>query len=310
MTSIQRFFHIFIENINVLVMHNRNYVILGVFLALALLHKNLNAQDFEVAPVVLEYTAEPGENQSKVITVRNHSNKKASFLISLADFLPSINGENKTLPPNSTKRSCANWLNINPSFFELGSGDEIQIQVGMMVPNDQYSAAWCLLYVQPTFEQSSWNADKNLGTGIRVSGRVGVLINQSPKSNTNNSIKISNLTEVTKLGEKDREFAATIENLGDKITKSKVYLIASNIKTAEEKQFSPIDFVVFPKMSRTIELTLPYILTAGSYSLAAILDYGSKYSLEGTQIIIEVKEQTTIVKPDTIGVKSDTVKVK
>jgi hypothetical protein len=288
----------------------RNYALLGVLLGLTLIHKNLVAQDFEVAPVILEYNAEPGDNQSKVITIRNHNNKKTSYLISLADFLPSITGDNKTLPPNSTKRSCANWLNINPSFFELNPGDEIQIQVSMMVPNDQYSAAWCLLYIQPTIEQSSWSADKNLGTGITVSGRIGVIINQSPKSNTNHALKISSLNEITALGDRERVFSATVENLGDKITKSKVYLIASNIKTAEEKQFPPIEFVVFPKMSRTIQLTMPTELATGSYSLAAILDYGTKYSLEGTQIIIEVKEQNLLVKPDTSGTKADTLKTK
>jgi hypothetical protein len=288
----------------------RNYILLGVILGLTLIHKNLVAQDFEVAPVILEFNAEPGDNQSKVVTVRNHNNKKTSYLISLADFLPSITGENKTLPPNSTKRSCANWLNINPSFFELNPGDEIQIQVSMMVPNDQYSATWCLLFIQPTLEQSSWSADKNLRTGITVSGRIGIIITQSPKSNTNHSLKISSLVEITGLGQKDRLFSATIENLGDKITKSKVYLIASNIKTAEEKQFPSMEFVVFPKMSRTIELRLPNELVPGSYSLAAILDYGTKYSLEGTQILIDVKEQSNYIKPDTSGIKSDTLKTK
>ncbi len=283
-------------------MLSRKSFLIGIVLSSLFIQKSLYAQDFEVAPVILEYNAEPGDNQTKVITVRNHENKKTSFLISLADFLPSITGETKTLPPNSTKRSCANWLNINTSFFELNPGDEIQIQIGMMVPNDQYSAAWCFLYIQPALEQSSWSAEKNLGAGITVGGRIGVLINQSPKSNTNHSLKISNLIEVTKQDSRERVFNATIENLGDKITKSKSYLIASNIKTAEEKQFPPIDIVVFPKMSRTIELVLPNELTQGSYSLAAIVDYGSKYSLEGTQILIEVKDQNVIINPETKGV--------
>ncbi|NOU19350.1 MAG: hypothetical protein HOO91_17475 [Bacteroidales bacterium] len=291
-------------------MYYRRYVILVVFLTLVLLHKNLGAQDFEVAPVKLEFNAEPGENQTKTITVRNHSNKKESFLIVMSDFLPSSSGAINYLAPNSTKRSCANWLNINPSFFELNPNDEIPIQISMMVPNDQYSAAWCVIYIQSAQEQSSWNAEKNLGTGMIVTGRIGLLIYQSPKSNTNHSLKISNLVEVTKLGDKERVFSATIENLGEKITKSKAYLIASNMKTAEEKQLPPSEFEVFPKLSRTIELRLPNLLVPGSYSLAAILDYGTKYSLEGTQIIIEVKEQTNIVKPDTIIVKSDTLKVK
>jgi hypothetical protein len=71
-----------------------------------------------------------------------------------------------------------------------------------------------------------------------------------------------------------------------------------------------MEFVVFPKMSRTIELRLPNELVPGSYSLAAILDYGTKYSLEGTQILIDVKEQSNYIKPDTSGIKSDTLKTK
>lgn len=275
-----------------------------------LLINKVNGQDFEVAPVKLEFDSEPGSNQTKTVNVKNHSNKKVSFIIAVGDFLPSISGERKYMAPNSTKRSCANWLNINPTFFELNPGDEVPVQIGMMVPNDQYGAAWCMIYIQPTREQTTWSADKKLGAGVMISGRIGVLIYQSPKSNTNHSVKISNLTEITKATDKERVFSATIENLGDKITKCKAYLIASNMKTAEEKQFPSIDVETFPKMSRTVEFTLPNVLTPGSYSLAAILDYGSKYSLEGTQLLIDIKDQTKAITPDTSHSKIDTVKVR
>jgi hypothetical protein len=265
-------------------------------------------QDFEVAPVLLEFNSEPGENQFKIINIKNHSNVKASFIISIADFLPSSSGEKRIMAPNSTKRSCANWLNINPSFFELNPGDEIPIQIGMMVPTDQYSAAWCMLYIQPSREQTTWSADKNLGAGVTVTGRIGVLIYQTPKSNTNNSLKISSMAEITKVGDVVRTFTATVENLGERITKGRAYLIASNIKTSEEKQFKAIDFEVFPKMSRTIKMSLPNELQPGSYSLATIVDYGTKFALEGTQIMIEVKDSGVIRNsPD---VNSDTAKVK
>lgn len=260
----------------------------------------LKAQDFEVAPVMLEFAAEPGDNQTKVVNVKNHSNKKASYVVVLADFMPTMAGERKVLPPNSTKRSCANWVNINPSFFELNAGEEIQVQVNMLVPNDQYGATWCYLYIQPTQEQSVWSADKTLGAGVVLSSRIAIRIYQTPKSNTNNSLKIGNLVESTKIGDKQRVFTATIENLGDRITKAKVYLLVSNMKTAEEKQFNPVDFETFPKMSRTVDLVLPDELPVGTYSLAAIVDYGSKNALEGTQIIIEVKEKRPTILIDTL----------
>jgi len=254
-----------------------------------LICKSLFGQDFEVAPVLLEYAAEPGDNQVKIITIKNHSNVKTSFILSITDFLPSSNGEKKVVAPNSTKRSCANWLNINPTFFELNPGDEIPVQIAMLVPSDQYSAAWCMVYIQPTTEQTSWSVDKSLGTGIKVNGRIGVMIYQSPKSNNNYSLKISNISEVTELGDKERSFSATVENLGEKITKARVYLIVANNLTLEEKQYPSVEIETFPKMSRNIVLKLPNDLKVGKYTLSMIIDYGPKFALEGSQLLIEVK---------------------
>ncbi|MGD9977893.1 MAG: hypothetical protein AB7S54_08155 [Bacteroidales bacterium] len=271
-----------------------------LILGLTSIHAVSLAQDFEVAPVRLEFDAEPATSQIKTISVKNHSSRKVSYTIALADFLPSSLGEKKTLPPNSTKRSCANWINVNPSFFELNPGDDIQLQVTMLVPGEEYNAAWCMLYIQPTREQTSWSADKTLGAGIAVTGRIGVQVYQSPRSNSNQSLKISNLVEITNPGEPERKFTATLENLGDKISTCKVFLLASNMITTEEKQFSVQEYEIFPKMSRSIELVLPNDLQPGTYALAAIVDYGPKFPLEGAQIVIEVKGDSKAVAPDTV----------
>jgi hypothetical protein len=256
---------------------------------LVLLHSLANAQDFEVAPVRLDFNAEPGENQTKTINIKNHSNKKTSFVVALSDFLPGSDGTRKALPPNTTRRSAANWLNINPSFFELNPGDEMPIQVTMLVPGDEYGAAWCMLYIQPTREQTSWSADQGLGAGVTVSGRIGVMVYQSPGSNSNHSIKVTNLTEVTGSEDTDRIFNATIDNLGDKVTVCKVHLIASNIQTAEEKQFPSFEIETYPKMTRTVEVKLPKgELAPGKYAIAVIVDYGPRYALEGAQLIVDV----------------------
>lgn len=248
------------------------------------------SQDFEVAPVRLDFNVEPGENQTRTFNVKNHSNKKTSFIIAINDFLPASDGTRKTLPPNTTRRSAANWININPNFFELNPGDEIPIQITMLVPNDEYGAAWCMLNIQPTREQTSWSADKGIGTGIMVSGRISVAIYQSPRSNNNHSIKVTNLMEVTNQDESLRRFSAIIDNLGDNVTLCKVHLIASNIETAEDKQLSSFEIETYPKMARNVELKLPDgELQPGKYALAIIVDYGSRYALEGAQIVIDVK---------------------
>lgn len=250
---------------------------------------SLAAQDFEVAPVRLDFNTEPGENQTKTINVKNHGNKKTSYVVILNDFLPSSDGERKLQAPNTTRRSAAKFININPSFFELNPGEQIPIQVTMLIPADEFGAAWCMLFVQPTKEQTAWSADKTLGAGVTVSGRIGVMVYQSPGSNTNHSIKVTSFTETTLKGSEDRTFQATIDNLGEKVTQCRAFLIASNIQTSEEKQFAPLNVETFPKMSRNLILSLPKNeLKPGKYALAVVVDYGPRYSLEGAQIIIDV----------------------
>lgn len=248
------------------------------------------AQDFEIAPVRLDFNAEPGENQTKVINITNHSNKKASFIVAISDFLLGSDGKRQMMPPNTTRRSAANWLNINPSFFELNPGEQLPVQVTILVPGDEYGAVWAMLYVQPTKEQTSWDADKNLGAGVMVSGRIGVTVYQSPSSNKNHSIKVTNLIEVTGAEDVVRKFSATLDNLGDKVTTCKVHLIASNINTSEEKQFPSFEVETFPKMTRNVEVELPNgQLPAGKYAIAVIVDYGSKFALEGAQLVIDIE---------------------
>ncbi|MDI3527658.1 MAG: hypothetical protein PWR03_1841 [Tenuifilum sp.] len=273
----------------------------GILIALGIiLAGKLFSQDFEVAPVMLDFNAEPATSQTKTITVKNHSSKRVSYTVTFADFIPKSTGERNLLPPNSTKRSCANWVNVNPAFFELNPGEDIQLQVTMLVPGEEFGSAWCMLFIQPTREQTSWSADKQLSAGITVSGRIGVLVYQSPKSNQNYSIKVSNFQEITKPSDSNRRFSAVIENLGDKITPCKVFLLASNMITAEEKQFKATEYVVFPKLSRTVEMELPNDLPTGKYALAIIVDYGPKFPLEGSQLVIDVKNDMPVTQPDSI----------
>ena len=260
-----------------------------ILLSLILIGNISLAQDFEVAPVKLDFHIEPGENQTKTINVKNHGNQKVTYMVVLADFIPSSDGKRQIMPPSTTRRTAANWLNINPSFFELNPGDQMPVQVTMLVPGDEYGAVWCMLYIQPTREQSSWSVDKALGAGVMVTGRIGVVVHQSPNSNTNHSVKVTGLKDDGTDENGKRNFTATIDNLGDKISMCKVHLVVSNIQTNEEKQYPPVEIETFPKMSRTVELSLPTEdLTTGQYAIAVIVDYGPRFALEGAQIVISV----------------------
>ncbi|NOZ46436.1 MAG: hypothetical protein GXO79_06600 [Chlorobi bacterium] len=258
-------------------------------LILVLAGTKLFSQDFEVSPVKLYFSAEPGESQTINLTVKNHGNKPETFILSLGDFLIDNKGTKEMLDANSTKNSCANWLSINPSFVEINPNESKLVGVTIMVPNGDYSTRWSQIFVRQVKERTSFTVDEGISAGIGVSPRIAVTVFQSPKSNSNYNAQINRLKEISQPGDSLRKFSVNVENIGDKITQCKVYLIAASLESAEEFPADTVILDTYPNSSRTIFLELPNFLPKGKYSLSAILDYSNAKTLEGTQMMIEVE---------------------
>ncbi len=254
-----------------------------------LLSSLLAAQDFEVSPLKMFFDAEPGETQTKFIMVKNHNSGVETFILSLSDYSVNSKGKGQYDDAGSLKQSIADWTSIAPSFFELQPNEEKQITVTMQQPIDDFGSKWGVIFVQTAKEQTTYTADKKLAAGMSMNARVAISVYQTPSSNTTYKATLSSLTEIGSATDSVRTFTILVNNLGDIITDCKVFLIATNIETVEEFQFPEKTFTMYPKSSRKIILNMPKSLPKGTYSLAAILDYGSKTNLEGTQTILKVE---------------------
>jgi hypothetical protein len=246
-------------------------------------------QDFEVSPILLFFNAEPGESQTKFLNVKNHSSQIETFILSISDYSIDNKGKGQYVEAGSLKQSIADWSSIAPSFFELKPNEEKQIAVTMQQATDDFGSKWGVIFVRTAKEQTAYSADKVLSAGMNMSARIAVDVYQTPGSNKEYKATISNLNEISLEKDTIRTFNAIINNLSDIITNCKVYLIATNIQTSEEFMFGENKFVMFPKSYRKLELVLDQTLPKGTYSLAAILDYGSKTNLEGTQTVIKIE---------------------
>ncbi|MBW6478897.1 MAG: DUF916 domain-containing protein [Bacteroidales bacterium] len=249
----------------------------------------LEAQDFEVAPVRVNFNVTPGESQSRTVTIKNHGNRKETFSIRLNDYLVQRQGDMELLPAGSTRNSISGWINLNPSFVELQPNESANIQVNLQAPTDDFSAKWGIMSFFTTAEQTAFTADRDLQTGVSVSGRIDIYLFYNPAAGDPGRVEIGNLQEIP--GNNDeRLFSVNLDNPGEKIMNTKVYLIASNLQTGEEHKFRTIEVVSYPQTARIVQLALPETLPPGRYALAAILDYPGSASLKGTQIIINVEE--------------------
>ncbi|MFW5793357.1 MAG: hypothetical protein ACOCWC_03665 [Bacteroidota bacterium] len=248
----------------------------------------LVAQDFEVAPIRIKFINNPGDTETKTITVKNHGNRKESITLTLRDYIVQRHGDMELLPAGSTRNSITNWITLNPSFVELQPNEEELIQVTFQAPVDDYSSKWGIISFTSAIERTAYSADQNVQTGLFLSGRIDVFVSFNPITEKEPNIVLSNLREITSESDEEKVFAVNIDNLGDVITPCEIYLVSSNLETSEEQKFKTHKITTYPQSSRTLELRLPDVLDKGEYSLAAILDYGIKSNLKGTQIMIEI----------------------
>lgn len=255
--------------------------------AVFLLTNSVFGQDFEVAPVLVSFDANPGEIQNQVLTVRNHSNERQKFVLNLSDYIIKEDGTKQSVELGSTTRTVGDWLTINPSFVELNPNENAEIQLLMTVPRSGFKTRWGMIHVEVAKEQDGSAVDKQLATGVVLVPRIVVLIKQSPRSNLNYKGSVSNLTEVTEEGDAFRSFEAVITNLGDKVLDASVFLAIANLETMEEEQLNSKKVSVYPDQSRNVTLTLNRALPPGKYALAFLMDYGHRSSIEGAQMLIE-----------------------
>jgi hypothetical protein len=246
-------------------------------------------QDFEVSPVLISFTANPGESQNQTLTIRNHSNEKKTFSLNLADYIVDEQGIKRSVDVGSTPRTLNDWLTINPAFIELNPNETAGINLMMTVPANGYLTRWGMIQVEVAREQTPSDADKQLTTGVVLLPRIIVLVKQSARTNQNYKAEVSRLTEVTASGQKYRSFEAVITNTGDKVLDAKVYLALANLGTAEEQQFKPAQVTVYPEQQRKVSLTLPVELSKGQYAVAFLMDYGNRSAIEGAQLLLNVE---------------------
>lgn len=260
-------------------------IIFSVFLASIVC--SLFGQDFEVSPVAVNFSAEPGENQVRKINIINHSPRPQKYQFKINDFLLDTDGVVRPMALGINKRSCAEWLTLNPSFIELGPNQSATVDMIITVPKDGFTARWANVGVEPVKEQNAFEADKNLSQGVLIVPRISIQVRQSPRSNRSYRASINNLREITKPTDTNRVFEVMVQNSGDNILSANVHLILANVNSGDEQKFEATNFSIYPDGKRLLKLHVPRNIAKGKYALAAILDYGHRQPLEGTQLMID-----------------------
>lgn len=244
-----------------------------------------SAQTFAVKPAKLQYPLEPGQSAYRQITITNLTDAPQTYNITTGDFQIDEIGNTKRFAPGTTPRSCAEWIQISPSTFELAPNESKKIRVSIEVPDNQSATKWAELYIQQEEELSNLPAlaDKAMQSQLQAQGRIAVPILQSPASNTAFEASVKNFREATK-----DKYHVDLVNSGDKLVTGRVVRTITNLETGQKKQLPELMVALLPEVTRTMEFELPADLGNGNYNLTAIWQVDYQKKPKGARIQVEL----------------------
>jgi len=244
----------------------------------------IQAQDFEVSPAYMNFEIDPGDSQTRVLTIKNHSSFQTPFTISFADFVIDSRGNKEMMKRNSSKNSCSEWITPEKTFFDINPGEQIEIKITMQAPEDDFNTRWAVMYIQTAQVQSAFSVDNGVGAGIHLGGRIAVLVYRNALTGKKTDMSIKYLKEKSETDSLGRVFTAIVENSGNTIQKCKITFIASDLNSGEEIEFEPQMIESYPGFTREVKFVLPKTMPPGEYSLAVLLDPGANSVIKGTRL--------------------------
>lgn len=261
----------------------------GLLFGVCIMPSFLFAQQMNVNPSTLTFNLAPGTSEIKYVTVRNITNKRHTFQLTMADWYRDSLGNHVYLKPGALKQSCASWVKLGVNVVELDPDQVIDIPVTLDIPAGikEDGMTWAMLFIQNYIsDDTTVQKTARITTTIREIFRVGLHIYQTPPSVSAKSALAVSLNQDKKNAD---TYVFEMKNTGPTMLNCYAHMELTNIESGQEFKLDVQDFPVFPGGKRLVDFKLPPTLPKGKYSALAILDYGDNAPLEAIESALVIK---------------------
>jgi hypothetical protein len=251
-------------------------------------HAQEQPKGISVRPVTVDFSVSAGQIGEKKILITNTLEMKKQFIVYTSDWERDTTGAHVYSEPSDSPRSCAKWVTVDKTFFELEPGQTEELNVTLNTPIDSTAINkmnWCMLFVETTQEKKVKDTT-GLTTTIVSRFRVGIHIYQTPPGINNKEIK---LVELESLRNEKNKYRITCENTGAIQLHCTSYLELSSIDDGSRIKLPAIEFPLFPSQKRYLDFEIPASIKKGKYILTGVIDAGEELPLEAGQLSIEVE---------------------
>lgn len=230
-------------------------------------------------------TVPRGERKEFSLRVGSDEVGATVFNVSLIDWDRNLKGENRWFEKNTIPRSCASWISISPTQFELKKGEVKEITFVIEVPREAKGTYWTAIYIKP-----SLGASFQKGTAIQTYIEFKVKIYETPPGTEEKKGKV---TGMELLGINPLRMNITFQNTGNVHLRAQGRVEIRDTRGKIVRKIPIPEFPVLPGAQRLLEISEEKgdSLPPGQYLALGIIDYGGEVLVAG-QLIFKVKERS------------------
>jgi PKD repeat protein len=236
----------------------------------------------EISQIEFHLELLPGEEGRFSFLVRNDEPKTTRVKVYLSDWDRDIYGELRFHPPNTLPRSCADWISVFPTQFELKAHEIQEVRFTISVPGGVKGTYWAMIFVE-----SSPQLIEREGVAMIAVPRFGVKVYQTPPGT---ATKAGRITNMKRLGLNPLSFMIEFENTGNThlTLQGRIEIRDEMGEAVETIDLGQIP--VLPGARRRIigAAANPTKLPPGQYIALGIIDFGGDF-LVGGQLNFEIK---------------------
>jgi P pilus assembly chaperone PapD len=244
-------------------------LILLILVILFIVSGMAHAFTISVDPPSVTISSAPKESKSGTIMVANRGKGPLKIKAYVQDWVYAKDRSKEFKAAGSTPYSCANWINIFPTEFELSSQGEQAVTFTITVPENAKGGHQAVIFFDAQAQK-----EKPQKTGVIVIGSIGTIIYQETEGNVNKEASISDFSTSWEKGVLTAQLKFKNQGNTHLSAEGSLVLLGKNGLMAGRVKIPKINLL--PGETIPAKVKWQGKVEEGEYKAVATLDYGGE----------------------------------
>jgi P pilus assembly chaperone PapD len=227
----------------------------------------------------------PGGRATNDIEIYNGGDVALQITARVSDWTLTQNGDIQFLEAGSLPRSCASWIQMNPTQFSIAPKKAVRVRYTLNTPLDLAQEHWAMIF----FKSRPIPVKGENNIEVMVAGQVGVKIFVAPAAKDKKDLpRKGHIKSIEMLPAPASKLQVTFENTGATHLRLSGTVEARNAagEVVGQGILQPKRAQILSGSTRNVWVEFEKPLPAGTYTFKVVADYGAA-QLAGGSIVAQ-----------------------